>query len=118
MPLAGSWIRDGLYLHRKLGLSFSLQRFECCSLKSACLSPTSGVNARIERAFLLFADIAAGLGYGHAAAPCLPMSEEQPKAFLEAVRFDVDLPDKLKGTSDAEAVGLGSLILESGITEL
>lgn len=118
MPLAGSWIRDGLYLHRKLGLSFSLQRFECWSLKSAYLSPTSGVNARIERAFLLFADIAAGLGYGHAAAPCLPMSEEQPRAFLEAVSLDVDLPDKLKGTSDAEAVGLGSLILESGITEL
>lgn len=46
------------------------------------------------------------------------MSEEQPRAFLEAVSLDVDLPDKLKGTSDAEAVGLGSLILESGITEL
>ena len=46
------------------------------------------------------------------------MSEEQPKAFLEAVRCDVDLPDKLKGTDDAEAVGLDSLILESGITEL
>ena len=42
---------------------------------------------------------------------------KRPKAFCDD-RFDVDLPDKLKGTADAEAVGLGSLILESGITEL
>ena len=67
---------------------------------------------------MLFVDIAADLGYGHAAALCLPMTEEQPKPFLEAVKCVGDLQDKLKGAANAEAFGLDSLALESGNAEL
>ena len=42
--------------------------------------------------------------YDQAVAPHLPMSEEQLKAFLEKVKADTSLQEKLKAASDADAV--------------
>ena len=53
---------------------------------------------------LLLADIAANRCYERAIAPRLPMSEEQLKAFLEKVRGDTSLQEKLKAAADADAI--------------
>ena len=42
--------------------------------------------------------------YDKAVASCPPMSEEQLKAFLEAVKADAGLQEKLKAAGDADAV--------------
>ena len=42
--------------------------------------------------------------YQKAVAPHPPMSEEQLKAFLEKVKADTSLQDKLKASADANAV--------------
>ena len=55
-------------------------------------------------AFLLLTDTAADRCYDQAVAPCPPMSEEQLKAFLEKVKADTSLQEKLKAASDADGV--------------
>ena len=52
----------------------------------------------------LFSDIAADRCYGQAVASRPLMSEEQLKAFLEKVKADTSLQEKLKAASDADAV--------------
>ena len=54
--------------------------------------------------FLLPTDIAADRCYDQAVAPHPSMSEEQLKAFLEKVKADTSLQEKLNGASDAVAV--------------
>ena len=54
--------------------------------------------------FLLPTDIAADRCYDQAIAPHPSMSEEQLKAFLEKVKGDSSLQEKLNGASDAVAV--------------
>ena len=49
-------------------------------------------------------DIVADRCYDLAVAPDLPMSEEQLKAFLEKVKADSSLQEKMKDASDADAV--------------
>ena len=46
---------------------------------------------------------AADLCYDQAVAPHLPMSEEQLKAFLEKVKSDTELQEKLKAAASPEA---------------
>ena len=52
--------------------------------------------------FLLPTDNAADPCYNQAVVPQLPMSEEQLKAFLEKVKADTSLQEKLKAASDAD----------------
>ena len=49
-------------------------------------------------------DSAADLCYDQAVAPRPPMSDEQLKAFLEKVKADTSLQEKLKEASDLDAV--------------
>ena len=49
-------------------------------------------------------DNAADRCYDQAVAPCPPMSEEQLKAFLEKVKANTSLQEKLNGAADADAV--------------
>ena len=53
---------------------------------------------------MLDAVIAAERFYDKPVAPFPPMSEEQLKAFLEKVKADTSLQEKLNGASDADAV--------------
>jgi len=52
----------------------------------------------------LLIDAAADRCYDQAVATCPPMSEEQLKAFLEKVRAEANLQEKLKAAADADAV--------------
>jgi len=52
----------------------------------------------------LLTDTADDRCYDQAVAPCPLMSEEQLKAFLEAVKADVGLQEKLKAAADSDAV--------------
>ena len=54
--------------------------------------------------FLFDTDIAADRCYDQAVAPRPLMSEEQLMAFLEKVKGDTSLQEKLKAASDADAV--------------
>ena len=54
--------------------------------------------------FLLHTDITAVRCYDQPVAPRLPMSEEQLKAFLEKVKADTSLQEKLKAATDSDAV--------------
>ena len=51
----------------------------------------------------MLADTAADLCYDQAVAPCPPMPEEQLKAFLEKVKSDTELQEKLKAAASPEA---------------
>ena len=52
----------------------------------------------------VFVDAAADRCYDQAVAPRPPMSEEQLKTFLEKVKGDTSLQEKLKGAGDEDAV--------------
>ena len=53
-------------------------------------------HARALRAFLWLTDSSVERCYDQAVAPCPAMSKEQLKAFLEKVKVDTSLQDKLK----------------------
>jgi len=55
-------------------------------------------------AFLLLTDTAAGRCYDQGVAPRPPMSEEQLKVFLEKVKGDSNLQEKLKAAKSPEDV--------------